>query len=48
LTSTNSADENTFVNPQNVVPKDSELGKVSSPFDYRFVPYSVTILHLKP
>ena len=48
LTSPNPGDENTFGNPTNVIPKESDLGKVSSLFSYRFAPYSVTVLHLQP
>jgi alpha-N-arabinofuranosidase len=47
LTSAEPSDENSFENPTRVVPKDAELGQVSSPFHYAFVPYSITILHLR-
>jgi alpha-N-arabinofuranosidase len=47
LTSAGPSDENSFENPTRVAPKDADLGQVSSPFNYTFVPYSITILHLK-
>jgi alpha-N-arabinofuranosidase len=48
LTSTNPSDGNNFENPKNVVPRDFDLGNVISPFNYSFMPYSVTVLCLKP
>jgi len=48
LTSAKPDDENSFEKPANVVPKDSDLGKVGSPFNYTFAPYSITVVRLKP
>ena len=47
LSSSAPSDENSFDNPTRVAPKDTDLGQVSSPFSYTFMPYSITILHLK-
>jgi alpha-L-arabinofuranosidase len=47
LTSSKPDDENSFDNPTWVAPKDVGLGQVRSPFNYTFVPYSISILHLK-
>ncbi len=40
------SDENSFEKPTVIEPKDANLGQVSSPFNYAFVPYSITILRL--
>jgi alpha-N-arabinofuranosidase len=47
LTSAKPGDENSFDNPSRVAPKDADLGRVSTPFNYTFAPYSITVLHLK-
>ena len=46
LTSTNPDDENTFDNPENVVPRSQTIKGVGSQFTYTFPANSVTVLRL--
>jgi alpha-L-arabinofuranosidase len=47
LTSEKPGDENSFDNPTLVAPKDTDLGRVTFPFNYTLAPYSITVLHFK-
>lgn len=48
LTSENVLDENSFEYPEKVAPRKIDINGVSSNFTYSFLPYSVTVLKLKP
>ena len=48
LTSRSPQDTNTLTAPRNIVPVTTRAGDLGRSFDYRFQPYSVTVLQIGP